>query len=204
MCAGAEAYLQMWERAEGIPSGGCRSARTRFEPRNLGGIRLGMTAPALLESAGQPLSRTRAWTYCVKGGRTATTAVLTPEGSVALIASSAPGHRARGVRPGAPLARLRGRAKRIGGGVWAGRLGKTRVAYLVRGKRVRTVAIAGPAARRGKALRAYLKLVPRGGASARPAVAAASAAEPVTPQNAVPLVQRRDPARYGLYCDLGL
>jgi hypothetical protein len=202
---GPEAYLQMWERAVGVPSTRCVGRRGRFRPRRLGAIGLGMTSRALLQSAGQPLRRTRAWTYCVDGNnRAATTAVLTPEGMVALIASSAPGHRARGIRPGVKFAKLRGGAKRIGGGVWISRLGKTRIAYLVKGKRVRTVAIAGPEARGRKALREYLSLVPRAAMKARPAFAARRAADPVTAQNATPLVRRHDPAKNGWYCNLGL
>jgi microsomal dipeptidase-like Zn-dependent dipeptidase len=201
---GPEAYLQMWERAVGIPAK-CVSRRGRFGRRGLGAIRLGMTPRALLESAGQPLRRTRTWSYCVQGkGRAGTAAVMTPEGKVALIASTAPGHRARGIRPGDRLAKLRGRAKRIGGGVWISRLGKTRVAYLVRRKRVRTVAIAGPEARSRKTLREHLGMVTRVGTGARPAFAARRTTEPVTPENAAPLVQKHDPAKHALFCDLGL
>jgi hypothetical protein len=139
--------------------------------------------------------------------------VLTPEGSVALIASDARGHRARGIRPGTKLAKLRGHAKRIGGGVWVARKGKkarkskkakTRIAYLVRHKRVRTVALAGPQVRGRKALRQYMRLVPTTGMKARPAAVVRRAAASVTARNASPLVQQHDPARFELFCTLGL
>jgi hypothetical protein len=94
--------------------------------------------------------------------------------------------------------------KRIGGGVWIGRLGKTRVAYLVRGKRVRTVAIAGPEARSRKTLREHLAMVTRVGTKARSSFVTAPGTAPVTPQNAAPLVQKHDPEKYALFCDLGL
>src|SRR5581483_2724266 len=97
---GAEAYLEMWERAVGVPQTRCLSGQGRFRARGLGPIHLGMGDQKLLRSAGQPLRRTRAWTYCVKGagassekkkerGREGAAAVLTPSGRVALIASTA-------------------------------------------------------------------------------------------------------------------
>jgi hypothetical protein len=164
-----------------------------------------MSARTLLMSAGQPVRRNRAWTYCVKGsGRAGAAAVLTPEGQVALVASSAPGQRLRGIRPGTRLAALRRSAKRIGGGIWVGRKGKTRVAYLVRGKRVRTVAVAGPRARGRRALREYLRLLPTTGMKARKAVVAKQSSAPITARNATPLVQRHHPGANPFYCSLEL
>jgi hypothetical protein len=142
--------------------------------------------------------------------------VLTPEGSVALIASDAPKHRARSIRPGTKLAKLRGKAKRVGGGIWVARKGKkakaakkrkkakVRTVYLVRHKRVRTVAIAGPQVRGRTALRQYMGLVPTSGMKARSAVAARRAGARLTARNASPLVQQHDPHRFELFCNLGL
>jgi hypothetical protein len=175
----------------------------------------------LLQSAGQPLQRTRAWTYCVQGARASAakkgkkkkraaasggaTAVLTPEGKVALIAATAKGHRARGIHPGDRASVLRGHARRFGKGVWVSRLGKTRVAYVVRGKRVRTVAIAGPEARGRKALPAYLKLIPSQGFAPRGALAASKAStKRITARNSKSLVQTHDPHRFAFYCSIGL
>jgi hypothetical protein len=212
---GPEAYLQMWERAVGVPATTCLNRRARLRRGRLGPIRLGMTSRTLLQSAGQPLRRLRAWTYCVqKSGSHGASAVLTPEGTVALIASDAPNHRAGGIRPGTKLARLRGRAKRIGGGIWVARTSKkataskkkkakARVVYLVRHKRVRTVALAGPQVRGRKALRQYMALVPTTGMKARRAIAVKATA-PITARNASPLVQQQYPHRYELFCNLGL
>jgi microsomal dipeptidase-like Zn-dependent dipeptidase len=50
---GAEAYLEMWERADGIKSADCRTK-----------LRLGWSWKTLLKRAGQPQQRTRAWSYC--------------------------------------------------------------------------------------------------------------------------------------------
>ena len=214
---GPEAYLQMWERSVGVPSTTCLSRRARLRRGGLGPIRLGMTTRPLLQSAGQPLRRTRAWTYCVKdSGDRGAAAVLTPEGTVALIASDARGHRAGGIRPGTKLAKLRGHAKRVGGGIWVARKGKKasaakkrkkariRTVYLVRHKRVQTVAIAGQQVRGGRALRDYMSLVPTTGMKARQAVAPRNTGARVTVRNASPLVQQHDPGRFELFCNLGL
>jgi hypothetical protein len=196
---GPEAYLQMWERSVGVPSTTCLSRRARLRRGGLGPIRLGMTTRPLLQSAGQPLRRTRAWTYCVKdSGDRGAAAVLTPEGVVALIASDARGHRAGGIRPGTKLAKLREHAKRVGGGIWVARKGKKaraatkhkkakiRTVYLVRHKRVQTVAMAGSQVR------------------GRRAVAPRNTGARVTARNASPLVQQHDPGRFELFCTLGL
>ena len=133
---GPEAYLQMWERSVGVPSTTCLSRRARLRRGGLGPIRLGMTTRPLLQSAGQPLRRTRAWTYCVKdSGDRGAAAVLTPEGTVALIASDARGHRAGGIRPGTKLAKLRRHANGVGGGIWVARKGKKASAAKKRKKR---------------------------------------------------------------------
>jgi hypothetical protein len=218
---GPEAYLQMWERAVGVPATHCLPRRARLRAGGMAGIRLGMDDRSLLQSAGQPLQRTRAWTYCVQGAASASasaakkkkrakssggaTAVLTPEGKVALIASSAKGYRARGIHPGLRASALRGHARRMGKGVWVTRHGKISVAYLVKGKRVQTVAVAGPEARGRKALRAYLKLVPSHGFSPRGALAASMAStKRITARNSKSLVQTHQPGRFAMYCSIGL
>ena len=72
MGRGAEAYLEMWERAEGIrPAYKCAAGGGRFTSTSLKKARLGQTAPRLLKARGkQPLSRGRAWKYCVREPRT--------------------------------------------------------------------------------------------------------------------------------------
>src|SRR5215207_875772 len=83
---GAEAYLQMWERADGIPTG-CRPAKAKATKRGLAGARLGARTPSLLRRAGQPKRRgARAWRYCLERGKLA--AALTPAGKVALVGST--------------------------------------------------------------------------------------------------------------------
>ncbi len=66
---GSEAYLQMWERADGIPTG-CRPAKAKLTRRGLAGARLGASNAALLRRAGQPKQRgAKAWRYCVDKGK---------------------------------------------------------------------------------------------------------------------------------------
>ena len=78
------------------------------------------------------------------------------------------------------------------------------MAYLVRHKRVQTVAIAGQQVRGGRALRDYMSLVPTTGMKARQAVAPRNTGARVTVRNASPLVQQHDPGRFELFCNLGL
>jgi hypothetical protein len=138
---GAEAYLQMWERADGIKTG-CRPAKAKATKRGLAGARLGASPASLLKRAGQPKVRgARRWTYCVKGGRMA--AALTRSGHVALVGSTARGHKARGVRPGAKM--KKGRAVRRRG----------RFVYVVRHRRVKAVAVTKAKSR--KVIRRQLK-----------------------------------------------
>jgi hypothetical protein len=64
MFNGAEAYLEMWERAYGVPTRHCQSAKA------LGtSLRLGDTPRRALYRAGQPASRVgRSYRYCAAGG----------------------------------------------------------------------------------------------------------------------------------------
>ena len=65
LARGSEAYLQMWERALGVPGPGCRDAA------DLAGLRAGMNPEEVLRTAGQPRQRTGArFTYCQEGGGT--------------------------------------------------------------------------------------------------------------------------------------
>jgi hypothetical protein len=67
---GAEAYLEMWERAVGVaPRYRCKSRRLRFKRGGLGPVAFGVSAEDELRSAGQPTKRVgRTFSYCVKGG----------------------------------------------------------------------------------------------------------------------------------------
>jgi hypothetical protein len=139
MWHGAEAYLEMWERASGVPSGGCRTAGSFLNRRGLGPIRLGDDWTTLLKRVGQPQQRGRAWTWCVRGTRNRTAAdvaVLTAAGKVDLVGSTAHGRSAGGIPVGASAKRLRG-AKRLRNGVRV----RGRYVYIVRSGRVRAIAV---------------------------------------------------------------
>lgn len=92
MSAGAEAYLQMWERADGVPVTACHTRGGPITRRGRGDLRIGDDWETLLKSAGQPQQRTRAWSWCVKGPRNvgkADVAVLSKAGRVELVGTTA-------------------------------------------------------------------------------------------------------------------
>ncbi|HVE67212.1 MAG TPA: hypothetical protein VNB64_01395, partial [Solirubrobacteraceae bacterium] len=165
LARGAEAYLQMWERAEGVPGPECREHRGIFGSRGANRIPLRAPADQALRAAGQPQTRTRVWSWCVKGPNTdldrryRTFAVYTPGERVGLIASTAPGHKAQHVGVGHPVRLLRGKATPFGRGLLSRRLrGGSRLVYRVIRGRVRYVAVASPEVARSSGLvRGYLR-----------------------------------------------
>jgi hypothetical protein len=163
MARGSEAYLQTWERAEGIPLQRCRAARARFTRRGLGRIGLGLSPVRLLRRAGQPARRSgRTSRYCVSGrrnGKAKVVAVFTRGERVGLVASTARGHRAHRIGRGARSRRLRRNTRSFGRGLRIRRAGRTRIVYRVRRGRVRYVAVASRSvAKSPRRLRAYLRL----------------------------------------------
>ncbi len=171
MGRGAEAYLQMWERADGIGEVRCDRWRQRFlTPRGIARrVELGDGPARVLERAGQPVSRTRTWRWCANGrrhakagerkaGRKRVVTVFDGDARVALIASTLRKHRAQGIRPGMPVSELRGRADRFGG-IWVRDAGNGRkFFYGVRRGRIAYVGLASAeAAASPVALRRYVK-----------------------------------------------
>ena len=161
---GAESYLQMWERAVGVPAGGCRSAKGSVTRKGLERLRLDSTPEKLLQRAGQPTTRSgRSYRYCIKGkgnSKAALAAVFAPNERVALVASTKRGNGAKGVGVGAPSKRLKKQTKAFGSNVRTRSAGggKTLV-YGVRGGKVRYVAVASKsAAKTRKTLAQYLRL----------------------------------------------
>jgi hypothetical protein len=170
MFQGAEAYLQTWERASGVPAMSCRAAGERFTSVGLGNsIQLGDTTVNALYRAGQPLARPgRSYRYCVAGPtgpNAAVMAVFDAAGRVSMIASTAPGNLANGIGPGSRIRHLRRRLRRVLPGVWvtrtrrATRTGRarhrrrprTRYIYGISGRRARFVAVTTPSNLRSKA-----------------------------------------------------
>jgi hypothetical protein len=67
MSRGAEAYLQMWERAEGITNDACREPEAAKLDTAVLGVANGSTPEQVLRAAGQPHSRLGdTFTYCTK------------------------------------------------------------------------------------------------------------------------------------------
>ena len=161
MSRGPESYLQMWERAQGVPGPVCRSPWVHLTRRGLARIRLGVGPSTLLQSAGQPRSRgARVWRWCVqkrKGKRVV--AVLTRRTRVGLIASTATTNTAVGDSPSIRRLRRRG-AKPFGPGLLTRRAGRgVRYFYGVRGGKVRFTAVAARSvASSPRRVRAYLRL----------------------------------------------
>ncbi len=164
MANGAEAYLQMWERAEGIRAPRCRSRTARLRRRGIRKVEPGLPAGRFLRRAGQPQERDgRVWRFCLKTHpleRKRITAVLTPRGRSALVATNARAQRADGIGARDSKRRLRGRAEQVARRLWirpAG--GGRRFVYGVRDGRVRFAAVVTRAAARdAKTLRRYVRL----------------------------------------------
>jgi Membrane dipeptidase (Peptidase family M19) len=206
MLRGPEAYLQMWERAVGVPANECKSARPSFTKRGVGELRLRTGSRKLLKTAGQPLRRTRAWSWCAVGKRGvsgAQTAVMNDTGEVGLVASTAKGQKAKGIGPGTRRTRLKGRAKKIGGGLWTKRLGKAKAVYVAHGPKVRAVAVTTrKTARKRKSLKRYLRLVPRE-VTPRPANVSRTGSSRIDPTEAVPVrAQKEGGAQFPFVCGL--
>lgn len=131
---GAEAYLDMWERAYGVPASRCPRA-SALTASGLGKLRLGSSYVSALRAAGQPSSRPgRSYRYCSAAG------VFGPAGRLVLISSKGSGVSAGGIRVGASGVALRGRAKQVAPGIWIS--GDRRFVYGTRGGRVSFAAVA--------------------------------------------------------------
>jgi hypothetical protein len=154
MFQGAEGYLEMWERAYGVPAMSCRAPSSRFTTSRLGSLRLGQSTVATLYAAGQPLSRPgRSYVYCVASRSGHMFAVFNRGGRIVLIASTARGDRAGRPRVGA---RARALGRRVAPGVWL-RHGSPYL-YGVRDGRIRFIAlVAGDDRRRAARLRSDLR-----------------------------------------------
>ena len=160
MWNGAEAYLEMWERANGIRTPGCRSPQARLTSRGIGAVRLGDGWMGLLRRAGQPQQRTRAWSWCVRGAgnrRAALVAELDPSGRVELVGTTARDSVSPRATAGSVGGALPAGARPLGGGLFLSRSAGARRVYARRASEVRAVAVASPSlARRPADLRAAM------------------------------------------------
>jgi hypothetical protein len=152
MARGAEAYLESWERVNGIGFG-CKSQSLRFTRRGLGRLHLRDSAARLLRRGGQPQVRgNSAWSWCVRGKQNRgkrVAAALTSAGKVALV-----GRNANVVK------RMPSGARELGPGLFVRNAGpRARFVYGVRNDLVRFMAVATRAAsKNATVLRRYLAL----------------------------------------------
>jgi len=151
---GAEAYLEMWERAVGVPATRPVPSRSMFTTKGLYRVRLGVPNEQLLRSAGQPEARGPfVWRYGIqkrpiRNGKVY--AVLGRTGRAELIASTGPEQPAQGVHAGDDAQTIDG-ALRIGTHIRLATAGaKAAYVYGVTGGRV---VFAGVTSLRGTALR---------------------------------------------------
>lgn len=169
MWQAAEAYLEMWERASGIRVRGCRLTRGRVSSSGLGRLRLGDNWEKLLQSAGQPFKRSRAWSYCVRGKanrRAADVAELTKGGRVELVGSTAHDAIADGIPVGASGSFVKAASRSVGHGLFVRRAGRVSFIYAVSGGRVSAVGVATRSlAGSSSRLRAAMRLVAKARAS---------------------------------------
>jgi hypothetical protein len=151
LARGSEAYLQMWERAEGIPAPRCRARTARVRSNGVRRIEVGLPAQRFLRRAGQPQQRRgRVWRWCVNNrpiGRKRITAVLTPSGRSALVATNARAQRAAHIGVGDRVKQRK---------LFTRDAGRNTFVYGVRGGRVDFVGVATPTAM--EHLGRYLKL----------------------------------------------
>ncbi len=86
MGRGPEAYLQTWERAQGVRNDACRDPRALQRASLVRGLRKGTSATRVLQRVGQPHTRLGArFGYCARSssGRTVRlTVVFGPSGTV--------------------------------------------------------------------------------------------------------------------------
>jgi hypothetical protein len=143
----------------------CLARRSPIGPRNIGRVRIGYTRARLRALAVQPVRATRrSYRYCVKGSAGRVTAVLSRRGRVALVATTAPAHGNRRLRPGSParlLHRAYPRARAIARGLYRANAKSPRLIG-VSGGRVRFFAVASRALLRNRqALSGHLHFVRR-------------------------------------------
>jgi hypothetical protein len=161
MMNGAEAYIEMWERASGIRTPKCARSDGELKPNGFNRLRLGDDWVRLLQKAGQPQSHGRAWTYCVAGSRNkhaADVAELSPSGKVELVGSTALNRAANRVDNGQPASGIERSTHAIGAGIRIDRARSTNWVFAVRRGRVVAVAVASDAlAQNPAALKAAMK-----------------------------------------------
>ncbi len=164
MARGPEAFLQTWERAEGIKARSVRPKRSTFGRRSLSAVRVHDRWTTLLKRAGQPMERKgRVYTYEVAGTKNKKArvrAVFTTRGRVGLVTSTAKGHKASGIAIGARASKLKGKTTPFGKNIRARKLGKGAMfLFGVKNGRVAWIGVTATSVSKTPArARSYLKL----------------------------------------------
>lgn len=142
---GAESYLEMWERANGVPMYRRVSSRSIFTSRGLFRVKLGVSNEALLRSAGQPARRgAYVWRWGIqkrpiKGGNVY--AVIGADGRATAVLSTGQEHSALGVNVDDAASAIRG-AHAVGSSLRVAPAGSGRsFVFGVRGGKVRFVGV---------------------------------------------------------------
>jgi hypothetical protein len=162
MGRGAEAYLEMWERAIGVPAYRPVPARSVFTAKGLYRVKLGLGAEALLRSAGQPAKRGAfVWRWGIqkrlgRGGNV--WAVLDSGGTSQMVVTTGREHQALGVNVGDRAVRIPG-ARVTGKAIVYRTTRKATYVFGLRRGRVRYVGVAPRSVGLAK-LRAYLRATP--------------------------------------------
>jgi hypothetical protein len=187
MWNGAEAYLEMWERAEGIPVRKCSPSDAEIHAAGFRRLHVGDGWVRVLKRAGQPQQRNRAWSWCVGGhhnAHAADVAEFTKAGKVELIGSTGAGRAGDGFEMGEPASGLPAFAQTISAHVRLVQVGSGNWVFGVHDGRISALAVASRRlASNHAALRTAMKRLLGAKASqakhvfeANPAAAAARAA----------------------------
>jgi microsomal dipeptidase-like Zn-dependent dipeptidase len=167
MAGAADAYLETWERAVGVPDRSCLKRRGKMKAGGYLEIGMKLNPKNLLRRGGQPEERPKqSYRYCVKGKknkRAELAAVFSDAAKprVQLIVSDARSHRIGNVHPGSKARRLSPKAQQLGPGLHIQKTGTKgrRYVFGVRNGKVEFVGVASRAATRSKkTLKPYLRL----------------------------------------------
>jgi hypothetical protein len=160
MWNGAEAYLEMWERANGVPDRRCARSHSDLHTTGLGRLHLGDGWVTALRNAGQPQQRSQAWSWCVGGRGNAhaeDVADFSPNGTIELIGTTGRHRAGDGVEIDAPVGDVPATAQDLGGGLRLDTRDRGNWVFATADGRVRAIAVATAAlAQRPLELRAAM------------------------------------------------
>ncbi len=132
----------MWERAVGTKGPRKMRPKARFDARGAGKLRLRLGPKQVLRRVGQPVIRTRGWTFKVKRSGGARIGAAFKRTKVAAVVTSARRYSASGISPGDSPRKVKRGAESLGGRVWTTGTGRqSRYAFGVGGGEVKWVGV---------------------------------------------------------------